>query len=272
MTTKQCPKCGQTWRDGNFCPTDGTKLQDVAARPSPDAETAPQPTARGAAAGADDNDATVLETAAVPASLAAEWLAAHRAAAALKAEEATTAPDGPARPAAPASRPAAPASRPPASRPVGPRDDPDSQRTRLEVQAIPMSAAQRGQRARPAPAQPPKKQLGDTALERIAQKIKGDVAKERPDARGATVDAGAVRPSAKAAPAQRGANRPSAPASGGQEPPSDQFSETQWFLKGLEVDADLLEIVDEKEYKRNSSIPEAERRRMTLRDKDEDQS
>ena len=48
------------------------------------------------------------------------------------------------------------------------------------------------------------------------------------------------------------------------------FSETQWFMKGAEVDADLLEIVEEEEYERDESISEEDRKGFTLRDTDKD--
>jgi hypothetical protein len=50
---------------------------------------------------------------------------------------------------------------------------------------------------------------------------------------------------------------------------SGGFSETQWFMKGAEIDADMLETVDDEEYDRNKKITEDEREGFTLR-KDED--
>ena len=47
------------------------------------------------------------------------------------------------------------------------------------------------------------------------------------------------------------------------------FSETQWFMKGMEVDADLLEMVDDEEYDRDETISESERKGFTLRRDDE---
>ena len=47
------------------------------------------------------------------------------------------------------------------------------------------------------------------------------------------------------------------------------FSETQWFMKGMEVDADLLEMVDDEEYDRDDSISESDRKGFTLRRDDE---
>lgn len=43
------------------------------------------------------------------------------------------------------------------------------------------------------------------------------------------------------------------------------FSETQWFMKGAEMDADLLETVDDEEYDRDKNISEEERSGFTLR-------
>ena len=51
--------------------------------------------------------------------------------------------------------------------------------------------------------------------------------------------------------------------------PAQDFSETQWFMKGVEVDADLLEIVDEEDYVRDENISEDQRKEFTLRKKDE---
>ena len=47
------------------------------------------------------------------------------------------------------------------------------------------------------------------------------------------------------------------------------FSETQWFMKGMEVDADLLEMVEEDEYDRDENISEADRKGFTLRRDDD---
>jgi hypothetical protein len=50
---------------------------------------------------------------------------------------------------------------------------------------------------------------------------------------------------------------------------SKGFSETQWFMKGAEIDADMLETVDDEEYDRDKKITEKERDGFTLR-KDEE--
>ena len=60
------------------------------------------------------------------------------------------------------------------------------------------------------------------------------------------------------------------PEAGGRNPRGQKgFSETQWFMKGMEVDADLLEMVDDEEYDRDESISESERKGFTLRRDDE---
>jgi hypothetical protein len=290
MTTKRCPKCGQTWQDGNFCPVDGAKLEAVAGVAA-GAETGPMPAQsrtqapdEQGAPDADDTDATMVEMSAIPASLAAEWLAAHRGAP-VADPAARTAPDAVAQPAArskapesasrskapePAARSKAPE---PAARSKAAEAAADLQRTRVELAAVPMSAVPRESRA----VVQPNKQLGDTALDRIADRIKAEVARERPITGGGTIRAGAVpdaaAPTSAVARAEAKSGRADAkPTIEKRAPaaPKDEFSETQWFLKGLEVDADLLEVVDESEYKRTDKISEAQRRRMTLRQKDED--
>ena len=50
---------------------------------------------------------------------------------------------------------------------------------------------------------------------------------------------------------------------------SGGFSETQWFMKGAEIDADLLETVDDEEYDRDQDISEAARDGFTLRKEEE---
>ena len=47
------------------------------------------------------------------------------------------------------------------------------------------------------------------------------------------------------------------------------FSETQWFMKGMEVDADLLEMVEQEEYDRDENISEEDRKGFTLRREDD---
>jgi hypothetical protein len=251
MTDKKCPRCGQTWQDGNFCPVDGTKLLAVVDPGAADATTGEMPVqARPFAsdAGAADTDATVMEMGAIPASLAAEWLAARRAGP-VADPAARTAPDAPAQPARPGGEPA------PA----------DTQRTRVELEAVPMSAVERAE-SRPR-VEVQQKKLGDTALDRIAERIKSEVARERPITSSGTERTPAVRrEAAREAPV---AQKPTVEKRAVPAPDSE-FSETQWFLKALEVDADLLDVVDESEYKRSDKVPEALRRRMTLRKKDED--
>ena len=47
---------------------------------------------------------------------------------------------------------------------------------------------------------------------------------------------------------------------------SQAFSETQWFMKGSEMDADLLETGEEEEYDRDENISEEDRKGFTLRE------
>lgn len=278
MTTKRCPKCGQTWQDGNFCPADGTKLDAISSEAAA-AATGPMPAQPRpeafAAPDVDDTDATMVEMSAIPASLAAEWLAARRGAP-VSDPAARTAPAAVAQPVA-RGEAAQPVARGEAAQPVArskpaERDD-DLQRTRIELEAVPMSAFPREGRA----VVQPRKQLGDSALDRIADRIKAEVARERPITASGTLRAEALPD--PAAPKSAVARAEAEAARAGAKPnaeerapaaPKDDFSETQWFMKGLEVDADLLEVVDESEYKRSDKIPEAQRRRMTLRQKDED--
>ena len=65
-------------------------------------------------------------------------------------------------------------------------------------------------------------------------------------------------PEAAAQPMPRSRRRREKAAAGG-------FSETQWFMKGAEMDADLLETVDDEEYDRDKNISEADRAGFTLR-------
>ena len=50
-----------------------------------------------------------------------------------------------------------------------------------------------------------------------------------------------------------------------------EFSETQWFMKGAVVDADLLESVEPSEYDHDDKIRTGERKNFTLRDLEEDE-
>ncbi len=77
--------------------------------------------------------------------------------------------------------------------------------------------------------------LGGAALDQIADQVKAD--------------AGAAKKKKKKK----------------KKPAVQDFSETQWFMKGVEVDADLLEIVDEEDYVRDENISEEERKDFTLR-------
>ncbi|MEC9072727.1 MAG: hypothetical protein VX938_10125, partial [Myxococcota bacterium] len=52
--------------------------------------------------------------------------------------------------------------------------------------------------------------------------------------------------------------------------PEAEFSETQWFMKGAVVDADMLESVEASEYDRDETIRTVERKKFTLRDVEDD--
>ncbi len=69
---------------------------------------------------------------------------------------------------------------------------------------------------------------------------------------------GGGEPEAAAQPLPRSRRRREKAAGGG-------FSETQWFMKGAEMDADLLETVDDEEYDRDKTISEEDRADYTLR-------
>ncbi|MGM0577054.1 MAG: hypothetical protein ACQEXJ_15115 [Myxococcota bacterium] len=137
--------------------------------------------------------------------------------------------------------------------------DPDDVKTVVDMEAVTPPGRRDRPRTRPAKRD---KRLSERALGRIAQRVKGEVSEERkPVARGGT------SPSEEAAPERAATGKGKGKGKGRRR---DEFSETQWFMKGLEVDADLLETVDEDEYKRDESISEDERQQYTLRDEDED--
>lgn len=284
MSRDTCPTCGIPWP--NFCPQDGTRLEGawtcpnaVAQSPaSADAVTDQQPPVEGAGADPDaatelhppvqgrevDPDATVLETPAIPQSSAREWLAE-------RARRTATTP------------PRSKAETPPRAKAQAP--DPDDVKTKIDLEAVspPPKPGRAGRRKPERAAKKPRK-LSKGALGRIAGRVKEEISREkRPVPRGATshseepVSQGLRRsrtgegaaeaakkpdPRKKAGPGNKGGKT--------KARPSDEFSETQWFMKGLEVDADLLEVVDEKEYKRDASISEDERKKYTLREEDED--
>jgi len=129
--------------------------------------------------------------------------------------------------------------------------DPDLLRTVIDQASARPPGPEPGRKGRGADPQEPKQK--DTVVKAPA----------RPDAPLAS-GAGAQR----AAPAE--ASDPGARDSakkGGRR----GFSETQWFLKGLEIDKAKVDpstgvvAIDEEEYLRDESIPEEERRKFTLR-------
>ncbi|MCB9735663.1 MAG: hypothetical protein H6745_23995 [Deltaproteobacteria bacterium] len=70
------------------------------------------------------------------------------------------------------------------------------------------------------------------------------------------------------------ADLPSAKAEEKKKKRKDGFSETQWFMRGVKVDeADVTTgrvRADESAYERDETISEEERRKFTLRKKDEE--
>jgi len=99
---------------------------------------------------------------------------------------------------------------------------------------------------------PSEGQLSARQKAEIAAKTKDEVASQMP-------------------PAKRGGTEMDGPAAGPSRVRGDKgFSETQWFMKGMEVDADLLEMVGQEEYDRDETISEDDRKGFTLRRKDED--
>ena len=174
MSKRICPKCGATWPKGNFCPKDGTELQDAERPAAPDAKP----------------------KASVP------------------PDQAATRMDSPIISAAP---------------PKGRKAANPDARTVLDTPAI---AANRPptKRAKPKMVAPSEKQLSTASA-------KGDAV---------DIDSPAAKPAR-----------------------DKGFSETQWFMKGMEVDADLLEMVEDDEYDRDENISEEQRKGFTLRRDDD---
>jgi hypothetical protein len=186
MSKRICPKCGATWPKGNFCPKDGTSLQDlerpVAAPPQGKATSGER--AVGKAKASADQAATRLD--------------------------------------APVVKAAPPKGRKPA---------PPDAMTVLDTPAVAAASGPPSKRAKPKMVAPSAKQL--------TARSKDDGAAGAPDK----------------------SEKPGRPDKG--------FSETQWFMKGMEVDADLLEMVETEEYDRDETIGEAERKGFTLRRDDD---
>lgn len=241
-----CPTCGIPWP--NFCPIDGTRLTGAWT-----CANAPKPVIRPMAAPQIDAAADTLEMdpavrKAVPRAPApAPAAPAPAPAPAPVAKAPTPAPA----PAAKAPEPAAPA---PEAEPLRRRPASDMLRTFVENVGARPPATTRGDRSRrgdPRQAatiiQP---QLSDEdilkARERAAERAK--------------------QAEAEAASAAEGA--------ADKKKKRDGFSDTQWFMKGLSLEVADPEtgavVVDEKDYEVDESIPEAERRKYTLRKKGEE--
>ena len=238
-------------------------------------------------------DQTVLETPAIRAEAAHAWLQQRRQRKADKApEEKPKIQPKKAQPAAegPPTKKSPPKSGKRKRKTSAANRDPDDVQTMLDMEALPPSAPPKGSRrksAKPARKQASKKLSGDK-LDKIAAETKAEISQSKRSAAGVTrFDAEALpadlvakaaakqskgKAKIKKAPSKaQGKAQSKAPSSGGggakrQQP--KEFSETQWFMKGIEVDADLLELVEEEEYLRDDSISEDKRKKFTLRDED----
>jgi hypothetical protein len=190
-----------TWPKGNFCPKDGTELQDLK-RPEGASPASPPQTAKG---GASAESAS--------------------------SDEAATRIDTPVMRAAPAA---------------GRKHAAPDARTVLDTPAISADRPSTKQRARPKMVAPSERQLSSRQQGESAAKSEGG---------------GETKPAKGGAADQGGPSRVRGDMG---------FSETQWFMKGMEVDADLLEMVEQEDYDRDENISEEERKGFTLRRKDED--
>ena len=127
----------------------------------------------------------------------------------------------------------------------GVRQAPSEAKTRLDNPAIKDDGSLSPRRSTPKMSNPPK-------MVTPGQSPPSDQEKEASTAQPATAEAeSAAAPNDRAQRGQKG------------------FSETQWFMKGIEVDADLLEMVDDEEYDRDENITEKARKGFTLRREDE---
>ena len=243
----------------------------------------------------DENlDKTILETPAIASAAAHAWLEQRRGkgetskptapAPAAQIKPRATAPAPQIKPPVAAPQPKAAA---PAAREKSASRDPDAVRTMLDMSALPATPApaKGTRRSAPIPEPAPKaKKLDEGKLDQIAASTKTELsASRRAGAGGATrfdaeaLPAGAIAEATARAKASKSKKR-QAPATkrpapenpgGGKRQQSPEFSETQWFMKGIEVDADLLEMVEEEEYLRDESISEEKRKKFTLRDDEE---
>ena len=239
-----CPTCGIPWP--NFCPIDGTRLTGAWT-----CANAPKPVIRPMAAPQIDAAADTLEM--DPAVRKAAPQAPAPAPAAPAPAPVAKAPAPAPAPAAKAPEPAAPA---PDAEPLRRRPVPEMLRTFVEnVGARPPATTRgdRGRRGDPRQAatiiQP---QLSDEDILK---------ARERAAERAKQAEAEAEAASGAEGAADKKKKR-------------DGFSDTQWFMKGLSLEVADPEtgavVVDENDYQVDESIPEAERRKYTLRKKGEE--
>ena len=298
-----CPTCNLPWP--NFCPQDGTRLQGPwtcpnAVDPAPAAEDPPTVEAAPVAgkrdtermeqpAPQDDLDKTVLETPAIRADAAHAWLEQRKKRAAQappapdpapqikpKAAAAQAPPPGRTPPAPPPGRtPPAPTIASKKKKRKAKTRSPDDVATMIDMAALAATGPPPGSRrtSPPPPKEPAQKKLSGAQLAQLAESTKAEVKGTRREAAGATRFDGHALPAdarAQAAALVKGtAKKAAATKASGKRGQPAEFSETQWFMKGVEVDADLLELVEEDEYIRDESISDDKRRKFTLREEDE---
>ena len=271
-----CPVCGEAWTDFNFCPKDGTNLkalreaaaagqgplpptemmpamargpskaQSAPPKPAPQAaKPAPQAAkpAPQAAKPTPDMDKTLLASPAVAASSALDFISR-------KVDKATRAPD------------------------------PDSVKTAIDMKALAAEPMPPGGGARRVQPEAKKKTLGERAIEVLAERTRSEMAGKPapPDAVETMMEPSALPPEIETRlgnkPGREQAKPaapPAKPAAAPKKRAKGEFSETQWFMKGFEIDADLLEAkAEDEDYGYDESIPVTKRKRFTLRKRSED--
>ncbi len=135
------------------------------------------------------------------------------------------------------------------------RRSPDEVKTVVEMTAVtaPPAASVDGQKGG-------RKRLGSALIDSIAGPSRAEAApeRERVPAQQAATSPGAS------------AEAPAAPKKGGGGKRRQGFSETQWFMMGVQADADALETSAEPTaYEHDESIPEEQRRQFSLRRDDD---
>ncbi len=280
---------------------DRRSVADEAARRAADAKRAEQAARAALRPRVDDLAKTVLETPAVRADVDDFMRArAAKAAVAVEPKRASAAPEvagraaGSAAQKAPVVAPTAPRAAPPSAAP--PRREPprvaDDVKTVMDMRALAVDAPPPGKKRTRPERSPVRKKLSGGQLDAIADATKAEATQARKASHtGRTkMEVSRVTPPEDNKTKTPGPAAPSGPPAGvevaapgrtlkpfkkaDKEQPksagrSKEFSETQWFMKGVEVDADLLETVDTEEYDRDESIAENERRKFTLRRDDE---